>query len=122
MYCGDSLLGDGLSSQTGCPGTACRSIPFGWLTVMFMEHDRECPSPRCCRGYHIGQALKCWAVVVDDSAAFGASGGNMRSIPTMPRRSLKDEDGLGVFASRTRGWSAQSGRAVCWRHIPSSGL
>jgi len=42
------LVRDGLSRQAGCPGTACRSIPLVWLAVMFTEHDRECPSPRCC--------------------------------------------------------------------------
>jgi hypothetical protein len=45
---GGSLCGDRLSRQAGCPGTACRSIRPVWLAVMFMEHDRECPSPRCC--------------------------------------------------------------------------
>ena len=122
QFPGGSSCGDGLTRQAGCPGTTCRSIQNVWLAVMFTEHDRECPSPRCCRDHHIGKTLKCCAVGVDDSAAFGASGGNMRSIPTLPRRSPKDEDGLGVFASRTRGCSAQSGRAVCWRHIPWSRL
>ena len=41
----------------GCPGAPvatsrmCRGIRFAWLAVMLVfEYDRECPSPRCCRG------------------------------------------------------------------------
>ena len=63
MGCADKLV---------VPGTTCRSIQLAWLAVMFVEHDRECPSPRCRRGNEIGKALKCCAVVEDDSAAVGA--------------------------------------------------
>ena len=69
----------GLSRQTGCH----KQNVQGHLVCLVHDdarfvYDRECPAPRYCGGKEIGQAFKCRAVDVDDSAAFGTSGGEMR--------------------------------------------
>jgi len=82
-----SLCDNGLSRQTGCPGTTCRSIRVGWLAVMFMEHDREWPSARCCRGQQIRQAFNCSGGGGAEDGAFGTPGATCGSIPYgVPRR------------------------------------